>query len=76
MCKSLFVLPRRHSAPRGSAFGGLLPGGNVPVLRAGRGLVPFVLRGLGAGATLVPAAIILAWALAFFAVAVWRFRFE
>jgi hypothetical protein len=33
-----------------------------------------LIRGLGVGSTLLPAVILLAYALGFFALAVWRFR--
>jgi ABC-2 type transport system permease protein len=51
-------------------------GGLLPTAWAMTGFQNIVLRGLGAGSTLVPAGIIFAWAAAFFAVATWRFRFE
>jgi ABC-2 type transport system permease protein len=40
------------------------------------GLENVVVRGLGFESVLLPAGIVLAYALAFFALAVWRFRFE
>ena len=40
------------------------------------GLENIVVRGLGFDSVLLPAGILLAYALAFFALAVWRFRFE
>jgi len=54
-----------------SAIGHLLPSA-----WAMDGFQNVVLRGLGFGSVLVPAAIVTAYALAFFAVAVWRFRAE
>jgi hypothetical protein len=40
------------------------------------GFQNIVLRGLGWSSTLVPAGMLFAYAIVFFAVAVWRFRFE
>lgn len=54
-----------------SAIGNLTPGA-----WAMRGLQNIVLRGLGVHSVLLPAVILLAYATAFLALAVWRFRFE
>jgi ABC-2 type transport system permease protein len=40
------------------------------------GFQNIILRGLGFSSILLPAAIIMGYALLFFALAVWRFRFE
>ncbi len=48
----------------------------LPTAWAMDGFQNIVLRGLGAASVLAPAGILLAWAAAFFGLAVWRFRFE
>jgi ABC-2 type transport system permease protein len=48
----------------------------TPTAWAMDGFQNIVLRGLGAATTLLPAAILLAFAAAVFALAVWRFKFE
>lgn len=48
----------------------------TPVAWAIDGFENMVVRGLGLESVLVPAAILLAYAVVFFAVGVWRFRFE
>ena len=48
----------------------------LPTAWAIDGFENIVVRGLGMDSVLVPAAILLAFATAFFALAVWRFRFE
>lgn len=48
----------------------------LPTAWAMDGFQNIVLRGLGVGSVLAPAGILLAWAAAFFGLAVWRFRFE
>ena len=40
------------------------------------GFQNIVLRGLGLGSVLLPAGILLAYAVVFFALAMWRFEFE
>jgi ABC-type multidrug transport system permease subunit len=40
------------------------------------GIQNIIMRGLGLESVLLPAGIMLAYAVAFFALAVWRFRFE
>jgi len=51
-------------------------GGLLPSAWAMVGFQNIVLRGLGSGSALMPAGIIAAWAVAFFGIASWRFRFE
>jgi len=48
----------------------------MPTAWAMDGFQNIVLRGLGLSSVLLPAGILLAYAVAFFALAVWRFRFE
>ncbi len=48
----------------------------TPTAWAMDGLQNLVVRGLGTGSVLLPAGILLGYAAAFFALAVWRFRFE
>jgi ABC-2 type transport system permease protein len=48
----------------------------MPTAWAMDGFQNIVLRGLGLGSVLLPAGILLAYAVAFFGLAVWRFRFE
>jgi len=48
----------------------------MPTAWAMDGLQHIVVRGQGLGSTLLPAGILLAYTAAFFALAVWRFRFE
>jgi ABC-2 type transport system permease protein len=48
----------------------------TPVAWAIDGLENIVVRGMGLASVLVPAAILLGWAVALFAASVWRFRFE
>jgi ABC-2 type transport system permease protein len=48
----------------------------MPTAWAIDGFENIVVRGLGFGSVLLPAAILLGFAVVFFAVAVWRFRFE
>ncbi len=48
----------------------------LPTAWAMEGYQNIVLRGLGAGSLLLPAGILLAYTVAFFGLAVWRFRSE
>jgi len=48
----------------------------VPTAWAMDGFQNIVQRGLGLSSVLLPAGVLLAFAIAFFALAVWRFRFE
>ena len=48
----------------------------LPTAWAMDGLQNIILRGLGLGSVLLPVGILLAYALAFFGVAVWRFKFQ
>jgi ABC-2 type transport system permease protein len=58
----------------GKAFSAI--GHLTPAAWAMDGLQNIVVRGLGASSVLLPAGILLGYAVAFFALAVWRFRFE
>jgi ABC-2 type transport system permease protein len=51
-------------------------GGLMPSQWAMRGFQNIIVRGLGIGSVWLPAGILLAYTVAFFALAVWRFRFE
>jgi ABC-2 type transport system permease protein len=51
-------------------------GGVMPSAWAMDGLQNIVVRGQGLNSVLLPAGILLAYAAAFFGLAVWRFRFE
>jgi len=48
----------------------------MPTAWAMDGFQNIVLRGLGFGSTLLPAGLLLAYTLAFFGIAIWRFKFE
>jgi ABC-2 type transport system permease protein len=48
----------------------------MPTAWAMDGFQNIVVRGLGLGSVLLPAGLLLAYAAAFFSLAVWRFRFE
>jgi ABC-2 type transport system permease protein len=48
----------------------------MPTAWAIDGFENIVVRGLGFSSVLLPAAILLGFAVAFFGVAIWRFRFE
>jgi ABC-2 type transport system permease protein len=48
----------------------------MPTAWAIDGFENIVVRGLGLDSVLLPAAIVLGFAIAFFSVAIWRFRFE
>lgn len=58
----------------GAAFSRI--GHVMPTAWAMDGLQNIVVRGQGLGSTLLPAGVLLAYAAAFFGLAVWRFRFE
>ncbi len=58
----------------GKAFAAI--GHFMPTAWAMDGFQNIVLRGLGLSSVLLPAGILLAYAVAFFALAVWRFKFE
>jgi ABC-2 type transport system permease protein len=51
-------------------------GGLMPSQWAMRGFQNIIMRGLGIESVWLPAGVLLAYAAAFFAIAVWRFRFE
>jgi ABC-2 type transport system permease protein len=53
-----------------------LVGHLTPVAWAVDGFENIVIRGMGLASVLAPAAILLGWTIALFAVSVWRFRFE
>ncbi len=48
----------------------------TPTAWAIDGFQNLVVRGLGLGAVLLPAGVVLAYAAAFFGIALWRFKFE
>jgi ABC-2 type transport system permease protein len=54
----------------------MIVGHVLPTAWAMEGFQNLVLRGLGLSAVLLPAGLLLAYAAAFFGLAVWRFRFE
>jgi ABC-2 type transport system permease protein len=58
----------------GAAFQSI--GRLMPTYWAMRGFQNIILRGLGLSSVLLPVGLLLAYALGFFALAVWRFRFE
>ena len=64
-------IPLEFTGPAFQAVGRL-----TPTAWAVDGFENIVIRGLGLEAVLLPAAILLAYAVGFFALAVWRFRFE
>lgn len=72
--KDLVQAVRDRKEIAGSAFASI--GHILPTAWAMTGFQNIVVRGLGLNGVLLPAGLLLAYAAAFFGMALWRFRFE